>query len=95
MTRRIPPSRSRPATSILSWPRAFSKGNSDPEERLKLMDMDGVDSELIQATNMLLAMRIRETAVLNDCAAVFNDFCVEYCRIRPQTPGRFGDDPDA
>ena len=60
------------------------KGNSDPEERLKLMDMDGVDSELIQATNMLLAMRIRETAVLNDCAAVFNDFCVEYCEYDPQ-----------
>ena len=59
------------------------KANADPEERLKLMDMDGVDSELIQATNMLLAMRIRETAVLQDCAAVFNDFCTAYCNHDP------------
>ena len=60
------------------------KANSDPAERLKLMDIDGVDSELIQATNMLLAMRIRETAVLQDCAAVFNDFCAAYCNHDPK-----------
>ena len=60
------------------------KANSDPAERLKLMDIDGIDSELIQATNMLPAMRIRETAVLQDCAAVFNDFCAAYCNHDPK-----------
>ena len=59
------------------------KANSDPGERLRLMDMDGVHAELIQATNMLLAMRIRDTEVVNDCAAVFNDYCAEYCSHDP------------
>ena len=60
------------------------KANSDPEERLKLMDMDGIHSELIQASIMLLAMRIRETAVANDCAEVFNDYCAEYVQHDPK-----------
>ena len=62
------------------------KANSDPEERLKLMDMDGIHSELIQASIMLLAMRIRETAVANDCAEVFNDYCAEYVQHDPKCP---------
>ena len=60
------------------------KGNTDPTERLSLMDLDGVQAELIQATNMLLAMRIRDTEVLQDCAQVFNDYCAEYCSHDPK-----------
>ncbi len=58
--------------------------NSSPAERMKLMDLDGVRAELIQATNMLLAMRIPDTQVLQDCAQVFNDYCAEYCQYDPQ-----------
>ena len=43
------------------------------------MDHDGVSAELIQATNMLLAMRTRDSEIVGDCAAVFNDYCAEYC----------------
>ena len=53
--------------------------NSEPGTRLELMDHDGVSAELIQATNMLLAMRTRDAEIVGDCAAVFNDYCAEYC----------------
>jgi len=53
--------------------------NSDPAVRLELMAMDGVQAEIIQGTNMLLAMRVRDGQLVNDCAAVFNDYCADYC----------------
>ena len=53
--------------------------NSEPGVRLELMAHDGVSAELIQGTNMLLAMRTRDAEIVGDCAAVFNDYCAEYC----------------
>jgi predicted TIM-barrel fold metal-dependent hydrolase len=60
------------------------RSNSDPAVRLAIQDYDGVAAEVIQGTNMLLAMRIRETAVLQDVAAVANDFVADYCSLNPK-----------
>ncbi|MSP52510.1 MAG: amidohydrolase [Alphaproteobacteria bacterium] len=60
------------------------KSNSDPSVRLELQDHDGVSAEIIQGTNTLLAMRTRDTATLHDVAAVFNDYCAEYCSHDPK-----------
>ncbi len=57
--------------------------NVDPAVRLDLMVTDSVDSEVIQGTNMLLAMRVRDVDLINDCARVFNDYCAEYCSQDP------------
>jgi len=60
------------------------KANSDPAERLKLMEMDGVHAELVQATNFLMGMRIRDTQVVQDCAMVVNDYMANYCSHDPK-----------
>jgi predicted TIM-barrel fold metal-dependent hydrolase len=60
------------------------KANSDPTERLKLMEMDGVHAELVQATNFLMGMRTRDTEVVQDCAAVVNDYMADYCGQYPK-----------
>ena len=60
-----------------------TRSNSDPAVRLELMDFDSVNAEIIQGTNMLLAMRVRDVALINDCAKVFNDYCAEYCSQHP------------
>jgi predicted TIM-barrel fold metal-dependent hydrolase len=59
--------------------RRVLKSNSDPAERLSLMDIDGVKAEVVQGTNFLMGMRIRDTQVVQDCAMVFNDYMADYC----------------
>jgi predicted TIM-barrel fold metal-dependent hydrolase len=47
------------------------------------MELDGVHVELIQVTNFLMGMRTRDTALLQDCAQVVNDYMAEYCSHAP------------
>jgi predicted TIM-barrel fold metal-dependent hydrolase len=60
-----------------------TRSNSDPSVRLELMEFDSVNSEIIQGTNMLLAMRMEDYKLLQDCSRVFNDYCIEYCSQSP------------
>ncbi len=60
------------------------QSNHDPAKRVELQDHDGVSAEIIQATNTLLAMRTRDIGALHDVAAVFNDYCAEYCSHDPK-----------
>ena len=56
-----------------------NRSNADPALRLELMEMDGVQAEIVNATFGLMCMRIRHPQLVQDVCQVYNDWIVEYC----------------
>ncbi len=57
---------------------------SDPAERLKCMEEDGVWGEIVNSTWTLYAMRTRNDDLLQHCCSIFNDWLAEYCSHAPK-----------
>jgi predicted TIM-barrel fold metal-dependent hydrolase len=57
---------------------------TDPASRLKCLDEDGVQGEIINSTWMLYTMRAKDDALVQDCCRVFNDWLAEYCDHAPK-----------
>ena len=56
-----------------------NRSNADPALRLELMEMDGVQAEIVNSTFALLCMRIQHPQLVQDACQVYNDWIVEYC----------------
>lgn len=60
------------------------QSGADPEARVKCIDIDGVDFEVLNATWMLYAMRIEDGELRRDCARVYNDWAIEFTSSHPE-----------
>ena len=61
-----------------------NRSNQDPALRLELMEMDGVNAEIVNSTFALLCMRIQHPQLVQDVCQVYNDWIVEYCSHDPK-----------
>jgi len=59
------------------------RGGWDPAERLKDMDIDGVEAEVIYTTLGFRQFWIKDAALQRACFAVYNDWLAEYCSYAP------------
>lgn len=50
----------------------------DPDARLRCMEIDGIDAEVLNSTWMLYAMRIPNPDLRRACARVYNDWAAEF-----------------
>jgi len=64
--------------------KSLIKAGSDPAEREKLLDEDGVTAEVLNSTWTLYAMRIDDPELRRACCAVFNDWLAHYCSHNPR-----------
>ena len=60
------------------------RAGGDPVHRLELMRADGVAAEILNPTWALWVPRIPDPAVRQACAAVFNDWIIDYCAADPK-----------
>jgi predicted TIM-barrel fold metal-dependent hydrolase len=60
------------------------KAAADPDARLKCLDIDKVDFEVLNSTWMLYAMRIQNGELRRDCARVYNDWAAEFAASHPE-----------
>ena len=61
-----------------------NRSNQDPALRLELMEMDGVQAEIVNSTFALLCMRIEHPQLVQDVCQVYNDWIVDYCSHDPR-----------
>ena len=61
-----------------------NRSNQDPALRLELMEMDGVQAEIVNSTFALLCMRIKHPQLVQDVCQVYNDWIVDYCSHDPR-----------
>ncbi len=59
------------------------RGGWDPHERLKDMQMDGVDAEVLYPSVGLVIYRIQEAPFLHACLAAYNTWLAEFCSAYP------------
>ena len=59
-------------------------GGYDPHERVKDMDMDGVEASVIYPNQGLMLYSIPDTELVNRCMQVYNDWIAEYCQAYPK-----------
>ena len=59
------------------------RAGADPDARVKCLDIDGVDFEVLNSTWMLYAMRIEDGDLRRDCARVYNDWAAEFAASHP------------
>lgn len=59
------------------------ESGANPDERVRCLDIDGVDFEVLNSTWMLYAMRIKNPDLRRDCARVYNDWAVEFVASHP------------
>ena len=59
-------------------------GAYDPDERLKDMDLDGVDVSILYPNAGFLMYWVPDTDFLNDVFHVYNDWIAEYCKAYPK-----------
>jgi predicted TIM-barrel fold metal-dependent hydrolase len=57
----------------------LARAGSDPHYRMKLMAADNIAAEVLNPTWGLWIPRIRDAALRNACAEVYNDWILEYC----------------
>jgi predicted TIM-barrel fold metal-dependent hydrolase len=58
-------------------------GGWNPAERLKDMELDGVDAAVLYTTMGFLLFWIEDAAFQRDCFRVYNDWLAEFCRHAP------------
>lgn len=59
------------------------RSGADPDARVRCLDIDGVDFEVLNSTWMLYAMRIPNGDLRRDCARVYNDWAAEFVASHP------------
>ena len=59
-------------------------GAYDPEERLKDMELDGVDMSILYPNAGFLMYWVPDTEFLNDVFQIYNDWIAEYCKPYPK-----------
>jgi predicted TIM-barrel fold metal-dependent hydrolase len=59
-------------------------GGWDPAERLKDMDLDGVEGEILHTTLGFRLFWIRDPQLLSACFRVYNDWLGDFCSHSPQ-----------
>jgi predicted TIM-barrel fold metal-dependent hydrolase len=64
--------------------RDLVRAGCDPAFRLSLMKADGVAAEILNPTWALWVPRIPDPALRRACAAVFNDWILDYCAVDPK-----------
>ena len=58
-------------------------GGYIPEERVKDMDMDGIDVDLLYPTNGLLLFMVQDSELLTAVFRAYNDWLAEFCNAIP------------
>src|SRR5438477_9938054 len=59
-------------------------GGTDPNERIKEMETDGVSAEVLYPTLALRLFSITDPALQEACFRVYNDWLIEYSRVAPE-----------
>ncbi len=59
-------------------------GGWDPAERIKDMDLDGVEADVIYTTLGFRQFWLREAALQRACFRVYNDWLADYCAYAPK-----------
>src|SRR5262245_23077716 len=59
-------------------------GGWDPAERLKDMDLDGVEADVIYTTLGFRQFWLTDAALQRACFRVYNDWLAEYCAYAPK-----------
>ena len=59
-------------------------GAYDPDERIKDMDLDGVDASIMYPNAGFLLYNVPDTELLNAVFSTYNDWAAEYCRVNPK-----------
>ncbi len=59
-------------------------GAYDPDERIKDMDMDGIDSSVIYPNQGLKLFAVPDTELLNELCRTYNDWLAEFCSTHPK-----------
>jgi predicted TIM-barrel fold metal-dependent hydrolase len=60
------------------------RGGWDPAERLKDMDLDGVEAEVIYTTMGFRQFWFKDAALQQACFRAYNDWLAEYCAYAPK-----------
>jgi predicted TIM-barrel fold metal-dependent hydrolase len=60
------------------------RGGWDPAERLKDMDLDGVEAEVIYTTLGFRQFWFKDAALQRACFRAYNDWLAEYCAYAPK-----------
>jgi len=60
------------------------RGGWDPAERLKDMEIDGVEAEVIYTTLGFRQFWISDAALQRACFSAYNDWLAEYCSCAPR-----------
>lgn len=60
------------------------RGGWDPAQRVKDMDVDGVDAEVIYTTLGFRQFWLKDAALQQACFRVYNDWLAEYCNYAPK-----------
>jgi len=60
------------------------RGGWDPAERLKDMDLDGVEAEVIYTTLGFRQFWLKDAALQRACFRAYNDWLAEYCAYAPR-----------
>ena len=55
-----------------------------PESRLAYQRQDGIEAEVLNATNSMDVMRGKDRVVARECAQVYNDWLAEFCTYSPK-----------
>jgi predicted TIM-barrel fold metal-dependent hydrolase len=58
-------------------------GGTDPNERIKEMETDGVSAEVLYPTLGLKLFGLDDAALQEECFRVYNDWLLEYCQVAP------------
>ena len=59
-------------------------GAYDPDERIKDMDIDGIDSSVMYPNQGLLLFAVPDTNLLNELCRTYNDWLAELCSTHPK-----------
>jgi predicted TIM-barrel fold metal-dependent hydrolase len=65
-------------------------GGWDPAERLKDMDLDGVEAAVLYTTVGFVLFRLEDEEFQEACFRVYNDWLAEFCSYAPQRLGGLG-----
>ena len=59
-------------------------GAYDPDERIKDMDLDGIDASVVYPNQGVILYNLPDTELLNALFATYNDWIAEYCGAHPK-----------
>ena len=58
-------------------------GGTDPRERIREMEVDGVSAEVLYPTYLLLQFGMDDARLQEACFRAYNDWLIEYCQVSP------------